>query len=597
MLACTCTAVLGAVGGLASGQGLAAVAQGTGGYWVVHADGAVEAFGAPKLGDLSGVKVPSRIVGGAAVPGGGGYWLVAANGGVYTFGDAGFFGSPGGRHLNQPIVGMAATPDGHGYWLVASDGGIFAYGDAAFFGSTGHIRLAKKIVGIAATPDGRGYWLVASDGGIFAFGDAGFFGSAGGRHLNQPIIGMAATPDGRGYWLVASDGGIFAYGDAEFLGSAGAMHLSAKVVGIAAAPSGRGYRLATANGGVLSFQGHGGHLAQGTEEMAPAGYRQPSPVVAILVAGPPVTGSAPSATTTPGPTTGVPPASTTSGPTSVPTTTLPSTTAVPSTTTVPVATTTPIFPYKTPYPPAATGYDVSWPQCSPIGSSRATTLPAYGAFAIVGVNGGTISSFNPCFSAEAAWAGSGLSVYIILQPAPPTSPPQEMTGPKAACAPTSSVCEGYDWGWNYAKADFSFVAQRGFGAKVWWVDVETGEGWPTSASLQPVNAAIIQGAIDAIRSAGGTVGIYSTWYQWGKITGSYLPSGQPPIWVPGAYTLSGGSRSAVAYCQRALFPGDPSSLSSAYIGFAGGEPWLVQYGYSGTAGVPFGGIDPDYSCA
>jgi ribosomal protein L24E len=74
-------------------------------------------------------------------------------------------------------VGMAATPDGRGYWLVASDGGIFAFGDAGFYGSTGAMHLNQPIVGMTATPDGRGYWLVASDGGIFAFGDAAFYGS------------------------------------------------------------------------------------------------------------------------------------------------------------------------------------------------------------------------------------------------------------------------------------------------------------------------------------------------------------------------------------------------------------------------------------
>ena len=44
------------------------------------------------------------------------------------FGDANFYGSMGGRPLNQPVVGMAATPTGDGYWLVAADGGIFAFG-------------------------------------------------------------------------------------------------------------------------------------------------------------------------------------------------------------------------------------------------------------------------------------------------------------------------------------------------------------------------------------------------------------------------------------------------------------------------------------
>ena len=62
-----------------------------------------------------------------------------------------------GRHPPQPaVVGMAPTPDGRGYWLVASDGGIFTFGDAGFYGSTGNIHLNQPIVGMAATPDGRG---------------------------------------------------------------------------------------------------------------------------------------------------------------------------------------------------------------------------------------------------------------------------------------------------------------------------------------------------------------------------------------------------------------------------------------------------------
>ena len=69
-------------------------------------------------------------------------WMAGIDGGVFTFGDAGFFGSMGGKRLNQPIVGMAPTPSGRGYWLVASDGGIFSFGDAGFFGSTGGMHLS-----------------------------------------------------------------------------------------------------------------------------------------------------------------------------------------------------------------------------------------------------------------------------------------------------------------------------------------------------------------------------------------------------------------------------------------------------------------------
>ena len=240
------------------------------------------------------------VVGMAAAPDGMGYWLVSADGGVNAYGSAQFHGSAGGTPINQPVVAMAADaatggtagrltaaclgawrafdgsaggtqlnrpvvpwrrPDGRGYWLVAADGGIFTFGDAVLrldrrpapqqarrghggdaerAGATGWWRPTagsspSATPGSTARPgpslsarrrhgghaDGQGYWLVASDGGIFAFGDAGFFGSMGHQRLNKPIVGMAATPDGKGYWLVASDGGIFAFGNAAFFGSRG----------------------------------------------------------------------------------------------------------------------------------------------------------------------------------------------------------------------------------------------------------------------------------------------------------------------------------------------------------------------------------------
>jgi hypothetical protein len=224
------------------------------GYWMVSSDGGIFRLGSAGFyGSTGGMHLNQPVVGMAVTITGGGYYLVASDGGIFTFGDARFFGSTGAIHLNRPIVGMAVTPTGRGYWLVASDGGIFAFGDARFFGSTGAIHLNRPIVGMAVTPTGRGYWLVASDGGIFAFGDAGFFGSTGAIRLNKPIVGMAATPGGTGYWLVASDGGIFAFGDARFYGSTGAIHLNQPIVGMAPSPTGRGYWLVASDGGIFSF--------------------------------------------------------------------------------------------------------------------------------------------------------------------------------------------------------------------------------------------------------------------------------------------------------------------------------------------------------
>jgi hypothetical protein len=257
---------------------------------------------------------------------------------------------------------------------------------------------------------------------------------------------------------------------------------------------------------------------------------------------------------------------------------------------------TPLPPPPLPnqYVPGSTGYDVSWPQCQASGSALVKALPDAPTFAVVGVNDGTIGTFNSCFAAEAAWAGQGLSVYIVLQPALSGSQvPLEMSGPKSSCASTDQQCAAYDWGYNYAEADLSFVSAQGVAPRIWWVDIETAEGWVTSAAEQPVNAAVVQGALDALNGGGRTAGIYSTWYQWGQITGSYLPPAPVPIWVAGATSLGNGYYSAQSYCQRALSPGDPSTLASTAIGFAGGAPWLVQYPYSPGA-VP---VDNDYACS
>jgi hypothetical protein len=209
--------------------------MGAQGFDATATDGGVFAFGdAGFFGSMGGHHLDAPTVGTATTPDGGGYWLVAADGGVFAFGDAGYFGSMGGHHLDAPIVGMATTPDGGGYWLVAADGGVFALGDASFFGSMAGALGGNRAVAIAGTPDGGGYWMLGRDGGVFAFGDASFFGSVPGQGLvaDAPVTGISTTPDGRGYWLVAANGNVYDYGDATWLGSLGQLRLNAPIAGV-----------------------------------------------------------------------------------------------------------------------------------------------------------------------------------------------------------------------------------------------------------------------------------------------------------------------------------------------------------------------------
>ena len=160
---------------------------------------------------------------------------MASDGGIFAFGDAPFYGSMGGQHLNQPIVGMAATPDGGGYWLVAADGGIFSFGDAHFFGSTGNIQLNKPIVGMTADPERAGLLVHR-------------LRRRGVRLRRRPVLRLAGqrppeparsspsppTADGGGYWFANNNGAVTAYGDATYWGSAPQV-LNRPVVGMAQA--------------------------------------------------------------------------------------------------------------------------------------------------------------------------------------------------------------------------------------------------------------------------------------------------------------------------------------------------------------------------
>lgn len=232
--------------------GMASTPDG-GGYWIVDAQGGVEARGdAVNYGSMAGTKLVTPVSHIVSTPDGKGYWLVAADGGTFTFGDAHFYGSMGGKHLDAPVVDIAPTSDGLGYWLVASDGGIFSFGDAKFQGSMGGKHLNKPVVGISPDYATGGYWEVATDGGIFSFG-APFFGSTGAIHLNKPVNGMTSTPNGQSYRFVASDGGIFDYGTAQFYGSMGGKHLNAPVMGMATDNTTGGYWLVASDGGIFSF--------------------------------------------------------------------------------------------------------------------------------------------------------------------------------------------------------------------------------------------------------------------------------------------------------------------------------------------------------
>jgi YVTN family beta-propeller protein len=230
-----------------------------------------------------------------------------------------------------------------------------------------------------------------------------------------------------------------------------------------------------------------------------------------------------------------------------------------------------------PWSPGATGYDISWPQCG-------GPFPPPAEIAIVGATSGYLNvGPNPCYIAQVAWAGAGLSSYIVASPLPSPAPPESMSGPYGTCS-GNVVCQSGNFGYYWGQHWISYSRSLGISPNVWWLDVEIGKGWNTSPAAYATNNAVINGALAGMRAMGVTVGIYATSYQWGVITGNQLSYPGIPLWVPGGTTLANDPKSAMAICTGTI----PN-----YVPFAGGNIVLVQYGYINGPPYPF---DLNFAC-
>ncbi|HUY30441.1 MAG TPA: hypothetical protein VMV02_05550 [Acidimicrobiales bacterium] len=543
----------------------------TGAYYLVENDGNVHPYGgAVFFGSKAAKHLPAPVVGAAPTADGGGYWLATARGGVYNFGDAHFYGSAVHERAAQPIVAIAATPDGQGYWLVSKSGAVYNFGDAAYCGSTVRLPLRNSVVAFAATPDGLGYWIATSKGAVYNFGDAPFAGSVPLAHvkLRAPVVGVAGSADGRGYWLVAANGSIYNFGDAHFYGSA--VHVAFPkaapypVVSIAASGDGAGYWLTTSSGRVFNFGD-----ARFSGSLARSQPRPPLAVVQLVR-------------------------------------------------TVPAGATA----ASSPFPHGAFGFDLSNFQCARgAKASIQAKVPTVSEISILQVAGWLDSSENSCLGSQAAWAeraagpnGGRYSLYLFMN-SPGTNAAasaQSANGPGGACATlanaTRLACRAYNYGYNGAKGALAYASATGVSSSVWWLDVENDHlssgahsAFPSSywSDSPALNDETIQGADDALRSAGITVGIYSTSIQFPRIAGSFVPSGpRVPLWVAGVpwtnppYTQRGLDSPQVlaGWCAgTAVYTGTRSAAA-----FAGGVPWLLQE-TPGNEPSPYG-LDPDYAC-
>lgn len=238
---------------------------------------------------------------------------------------------------------------------------------------------------------------------------------------------------------------------------------------------------------------------------------------------------------------------------------------------------------------APSGYDISFPQCG-------RAYPTLASFGIVGVNDGIVYSANPCTASELYWAEAAQNHAPAFyantgDPGPGYSShwPTGQLSPEGCDGSNSASCS-YDYGWNAAQNSFAsaVAAEQADGsassattaaAAPWWLDVETGNSWETLESAYGANVtsdvndqADLQGAVAYFTSQGvGTVGFYSTGFQWASITGGTGSAfAASPGWVPGYRTLN----AAQAACGS--------------TSFTGGRVAMTQY--------PSAGFDGDYAC-
>ena len=195
------------------------------------------------------------------------------------------------------------------------------------------------------------------------------------------------------------------------------------------------------------------------------------------------------------------------------------------------------------------GNDISWPQCGGAYPSGPHDL------GVVGVTGGRPFTSNPCLAAEFAWARKsrmpgGAQLYVNLE-IDGTS-----TGPHH-CGAEDHGCRAYDYGVATVLDAIGRSQAAGVNAGFWWLDVELGNYW--SDTNPEWNQATVQGAIDAARSRGVDVGIYSSVNQWSQIV--------PPTYRPGVPTW------LAVVGDSGMAP----SLCGALHSLTGGPVYMVQY--------------------
>lgn len=167
-----------------------------------------------------------------------------------------------------------------------------------------------------------------------------------------------------------------------------------------------------------------------------------------------------------------------------------------------------------PYIPGEHGYDVSYPQCG-------DAPPSTGTFAIIGVNGGSPFTGNPCLTEQYADAPRSAPPSLYINTAYEDDFARLVT---SNCRAQAHAVGGLDierqaWAIGCSEAETSVDHAYSLGVSsisMWWLDVEIINHWSHSLNL---NRFLLQGAVTRLTQTDLPVGIYSSFPMWLIITG------------------------------------------------------------------------------
>ncbi len=182
--------------------------------------------------------------------------------------------------------------------------------------------------------------------------------------------------------------------------------------------------------------------------------------------------------------------------------------------------------------------------------------PAGASFVVVGLTAGRAFAPNPCLSRHLRWVRShhvrAAAYSFAAFPSRSELRRHGHHGPFDSRHRRGTLRNA---GYATALFNVSLMRRHGFVSPHVWLDVEPSSSHPWS-HRRVLNRAVVRGWIAGYRSAGYSVGFYSTPLLWTHILGRYRP-GLPEWRTSGPAS----PRAALRTCQAASFQGGPAVIA------------------------------------